>query len=111
MAIMQKGSRCPEDAYRQRASLLSFCVGNSIFLATKLSNRDGNESRRIVEESLKALQVDRLDLLHIHALTTEEDLSMIEAKGGPLDQIVKMRDQKMTRFIGITCHADPAVLR
>src|SRR5882762_628482 len=84
---------------------------DSIFLATKLSSRDGNESRRIVEESLKALQVDRLDLLHIHALTSEEDLARIEAKGGPLDQIVKMRDQKMTRFIGITCHADPSVLK
>src|SRR5258708_23240906 len=84
---------------------------DSIFLATKLTNRDGNESQRIVEESLKALQVDRLDLLHIHALTTEEDLAKIEPKGGPLDQILKMRDQKITRFIGITCHADPTVLK
>jgi predicted aldo/keto reductase-like oxidoreductase len=84
---------------------------DSIFLATKLTNRDGNESQRIVEESLKALQVDHLDLLHIHALTTEDDLAKIEAKGGPLDQILKMRDQKMTRFIGITCHADPTVLK
>jgi predicted aldo/keto reductase-like oxidoreductase len=84
---------------------------DSIFLATKLSNRDGNESQRIVEESLKALQVDRLDLLHIHALTTEDDLANIEAKGGPLEQIMKMRDQKMTRFIGITSHADPTVLK
>jgi predicted aldo/keto reductase-like oxidoreductase len=84
---------------------------DSIFLATKLTNRDGNESQRIVEESLKALQVDRLDLLHIHALTTEEDLAMIEAKSGPLEQIIKMRDQKITRFIGITCHADPTVLK
>ncbi|SPE39128.1 Aldo/keto reductase [Candidatus Sulfopaludibacter sp. SbA3] len=84
---------------------------DKIFLATKLTNRDGAESQRIVEESLKALQVDQLDLLHIHALTTAEDLAKIEAKGGPLDQILKLRDQKVTRFIGITCHADPAVLR
>src|SRR6266478_10154178 len=54
---------------------------DSIFLATKLSNRDGNESQRIVEASLKALQVDAVDLLHIHALTSEEDLAEIEAKG------------------------------
>jgi predicted aldo/keto reductase-like oxidoreductase len=84
---------------------------DSIFLATKLTNRDGNESQRIVEESLKTLEVDRLDLLHIHALTTEDDLAKIEAKGGPLEQIMKMRDQKITRFIGITCHADPTVLK
>src|SRR5262249_19793243 len=57
---------------------------DGIFLATKLSNRNGAESQRIVEESLKALQVDRLDLLHIHSLTSEEDLATIEAKGGVL---------------------------
>ena len=84
---------------------------DGIFLATKLSNRNGDESQRIVEESLKALQVDRLDLLHIHSLTSEEDLATIEAKGGVLDQVRKLRDQKMTRFIGITCHADPVALK
>ena len=84
---------------------------DGLFLATKLSNRDGSESQRIVEESLKALQVDRLDLLHIHSLTSEDDLAKIEKKGGVLDQVRKMRDRKMTRFIGITCHADPVALK
>lgn len=84
---------------------------DSVFLATKLSNRDGGESRRIVEASLKALQVDRVDLLHIHALASADDLAKIEAKGGPLEQVLKMRDEKMTRFIGITCHADPDALK
>jgi uncharacterized protein len=84
---------------------------NGIFLATKLSNRDGGQSQRIVEESLKALQVDSVDLLHIHSLTSEEDLAGIEAKGGVLEQVRKLRDQKMTRFIGITCHADPVALK
>src|SRR5690349_1245400 len=35
---------------------------NTVFLATKLSNRDGSEARRVVEESLRALQVDQIDL-------------------------------------------------
>lgn len=83
----------------------------TVFIATKLSNRDGSESRRVVEESLKALQVDRVDLLHIHALTTADDLAAIEAKGGVLEQLLKFRDEKMTRFIGITSHADPVVMK
>jgi hypothetical protein len=82
-----------------------------IFLATKLTNRDGAQSFRIVEESLKSLQVDHVDLLHIHALLAPEDLAKIEEKGGVLEQVMKMRDQKMTRFIGITCHYDPSVLK
>src|SRR5258708_1584943 len=84
---------------------------NGVFLATKLSNRDGAESFRIVEESLKSLQVDQIDLIHIHSLQTPEDLARIEAKGGVLEQLRKMRDQKMTRFIGITSHYDPTVLK
>jgi predicted aldo/keto reductase-like oxidoreductase len=82
-----------------------------IFLATKLSSRDGAESRRIVEESLRALQVDQVDLIHIHSLTSEDDLASIEAKGGVLEQLMKMRDEKLMRFVGITSHTDPAVLR
>ena len=82
-----------------------------IFLATKLSNRDGNESRRIVEASLKAMQVDQVDLIHIHSLTSLDDLAKIEAKGGVLEQLQKIKAEKMTRFIGITCHADPVALQ
>src|SRR5689334_14016701 len=84
---------------------------SGIFVATKLTNRNGAESRRIVEESLRALQMDQIDLIHIHALTTEDDLAQVEAKGGPLEQLFKMRDEKLTRFVGITSHYDPAVLR
>jgi len=84
---------------------------DNLFLATKLTNRDGRQSRRIVEESLRALRVDSVDLLQIHALTDAADLAAVEAAGGPLDEIRKMRDQKMTRFIGITSHCDPAVLK
>ena len=82
-----------------------------IFLATKLSNRDGSQSERIVEESLKALQVDQIDLIHIHSLASLDDLARIEEKGGVLEQLQKIKSQKMTRFIGITCHADPEALK
>jgi hypothetical protein len=84
---------------------------DSVFLATKVSPRDGAEAAKSFEESLKALQVDRVDLLHIHALTTEDDLAKIEAKDGVLQQILKFREQKMARFIGITSHADPSVMK
>lgn len=82
-----------------------------IFLATKVSARKGDEAMRIIEGSLKRLQTDQLDLLHIHSLTTPEDLAAIEAKDGVLNVIRKLRDQKVTRFIGITSHTDPMVLK
>jgi predicted aldo/keto reductase-like oxidoreductase len=82
-----------------------------IFLADKITSRDGSQTRRLVEQSLKKLNTDHVDLLHIHGLGNAEDLAQIEAKGGLLEQIQKLRDEKMTRFIGVTCHQDPAVLK
>jgi aryl-alcohol dehydrogenase-like predicted oxidoreductase len=84
---------------------------NGIFLVSKVTPRSGDEAKRAMELSLKALDVDRLDLLHIHQLADEDDLAQVEAKGNVLDQLLKFRDQKMTRFIGITSHANPATLK
>ena len=81
-----------------------------IFLATKIGARDGDEARRILEDSLKRLRTDQIDLIHIHSLTGEEDLAKIEAPDGVLKTLYKLRDEKMTRFIGVTSHTDPGVL-
>jgi predicted aldo/keto reductase-like oxidoreductase len=81
-----------------------------IFVATKINKRSGDEAMRVLEGSLKRLQVDQIDLIHIHSLTDEADLAAVEAKGGVLETVQKLRDQKVTRFIGITSHTDPVVL-
>ena len=82
-----------------------------VFVATKVGERKAEEAMRIIEGSLKRLQVDQLDLLHIHSLTDEDDLAAIEAKDGVLNLLYKLRDQKVTRFIGVTCHSFPSVLK
>jgi len=84
---------------------------DGVFLVTKVTPRDGDGAKRAMEQSLKALDVDHVDLLHIHQLEDEDDLAKVEAKGNVLDQLLKFRDQKMTRFIGITSHANPAALK
>ncbi|RXL93511.1 aldo/keto reductase, partial [Citrobacter sp. AAK_AS5] len=75
-----------------------------LFLATKVSERNADLAMRSIEGSLKRLQVDYVDLLHIHALRGDKDLEAIEAPDGVLKTLYKVRDQKMARFIGITCH-------
>jgi aryl-alcohol dehydrogenase-like predicted oxidoreductase len=82
-----------------------------IFLATKINKRKGDEAQRVLEGSLKRLQTDHLDLIHVHSLTDEHDLADIEAPDGVLNVLLKLRDQKVTRFIGITSHTDPVVLK
>ncbi len=82
-----------------------------ITLATKLSARTADEARRQIELSLKRLRTDHLDVLHIHALSGPEDLAAIEKPDGILKAMYEARDQKVTRAIGITCHAAPEALR
>jgi aryl-alcohol dehydrogenase-like predicted oxidoreductase len=82
-----------------------------VFLVTKVQPRNGDEAMRIVEGSLKRLQTDHLDLIHVHALMDADDLQAVEAKDGVLKTLYKLRDQKVTRFIGVTCHNDPHVLK
>jgi uncharacterized protein len=82
-----------------------------VVLATKIAARKGDDAMRQIELSLKRLQTDHVDVLHIHSLTSPEDLAAIEAPDGVLKTMYKVREQKLTRFIGITCHAAPLALQ
>jgi hypothetical protein len=82
---------------------------NGVILATKTSARSYDEVLKRCEASLKRLQTDHLDVLHIHGLGYEEDLEKIEKEGG-VRALRKLRDEKTVRFIGITSHTDPVTL-
>jgi hypothetical protein len=83
-----------------------------VFLATKVPTRSRTRDAalREVEASLKRLQTDHLDLLHLHSLGGEADLAAIEAPDGALKALYDLREQKVTRFIGMTSHTDGAVM-
>jgi uncharacterized protein len=82
-----------------------------VWLTTKVSNRKGDEAMRTIEGSLKRLNTDKIDLIHIHSMTDDADLAAAEAKDGVLNVLYKLRDQKVIRAVGITSHTDPVVLR
>jgi uncharacterized protein len=82
-----------------------------VFLVTKIQERDPDKAMARLEKSFKNLQTDRIDLVHIHSLTTEDDLALIEKKDGVLERLMKMRDGKAIRFVGVTSHTDPTVLK
>jgi predicted aldo/keto reductase-like oxidoreductase len=82
-----------------------------LFLATKINARKYDDAMRILEGSIKRLQTDHVDLIHVHSLTTADDLAEVEAPDGVLKALHKLRDEKVTRFIGVTSHTDPTVLK
>jgi len=82
-----------------------------VFLASKTGNRSCDGAMREVEASLKRLRTDRLDLLQIHGVTEKEDFSKWDASDGVLKALNKLRDQKVTRFIGVTGHENAQAMR
>ena len=81
-----------------------------VFLATKTGERTYEGAMRSVEASLKRLQTDRLDLLQIHGLREKEDLERLGKADGVYVALLKLRDQKVTRFIGVTGHDSADVM-
>jgi aryl-alcohol dehydrogenase-like predicted oxidoreductase len=83
---------------------------NEVFLATKTHDRTRDGSLRLLEESLRLLQTDRLDLWQLHNVRTEEQLDRIFGQGGAIEALQQAREDGIVRFLGITGHYDPATL-
>ena len=83
---------------------------NEVWLATKTGARTYDDVLSRIEESLKRLNTDHVDLLHIHSLQHDDDLEAIE-KNRVMEAMYRVRDQKMARFIGITSHTNPGTLK
>jgi len=81
-----------------------------VWLATKIPDRTRDEFLRRLEASLKRLQTDHVDLVHIHSLGQADDLDKIEAKDGALKGLMEAREQKMARFAGMTSHTNGEIM-
>ena len=81
-----------------------------VWLATKIPDRTRDGFLRRLEASLKRLQTDHVDLVHIHSLGQADDLAKIEAKDGALQGLMQAREQKMARFAGMTSHTNGEVM-
>ncbi|HAL55445.1 MAG TPA: aldo/keto reductase [Bacteroidetes bacterium] len=82
-----------------------------VFLASKTNDRTYDGSMRLLERSLKNLQTDHLDLWQNHNVRTQEDLDKMFAKEGSMKAMAKARDEKIVRFLGISGHYSPFVLK
>ena len=81
-----------------------------VWLATKIPDRTRDGFMRRLEGSLKRLQTNHVDLVHLHSLGQADDLAKIEAPDGCLKAAMEARDQKMARFIGMTSHTNGEVM-
>ena len=77
------------------------------FLMTKVDGRDRATAARQIDESLRRLRTDRIDLLQLHEVIYPQDPDRAFAPGGAIEALVAARDAGKIRFIGFTGHKSP----
>lgn len=81
------------------------------FLACKTTQRTAEGSRKELEESLRLLRTDRVDLYQMHSLNTEEDLATAMGPGGALETFTQAREEGKTRYLGFSSHSAEVALK
>ncbi|HEY2471615.1 MAG TPA: aldo/keto reductase [Terracidiphilus sp.] len=75
------------------------------FLACKTEGRMKDDSRKQLEESLRLLQTDHLDLYQFHALTKMTDLDKVLGPGGAMETMEAAKKEGKIRYIGFSVHS------
>jgi aryl-alcohol dehydrogenase-like predicted oxidoreductase len=82
---------------------------NKVFMMTKNDGRTADEFNKQLEESLKRLQTDHLDLVQFHEIIRYEDPDRIFAESGAAQAALTARKAGKLRYIGFTGHKDPHI--
>jgi predicted aldo/keto reductase-like oxidoreductase len=86
------------DGYRQKA-----------FLMTKIDGQTKQSATQQLEESLRRLQTDHVDLLQFHEVIRETDPARIMGAGGGMEAVLEAKKQGKVRYIGFTGHKSPDI--
>jgi predicted aldo/keto reductase-like oxidoreductase len=82
----------------------------NVFLACKTGKRKKDESRAELEQSLKLLKTDHIDLYQHHAVTSLEDVKTILGPGGAMETFLEARKEGKVRFLGFSAHSVEAAM-
>lgn len=92
------GAALSQAGYRKKA-----------FLMTKIDGRTKQEAAKQLDESLRRLQTDVIDLVQHHEILRFEDPDRVFGEGGAMEALVEARQAGKLRYIGFTGHKDPRV--
>ncbi len=86
------------DGYRAKA-----------FLMTKFDGRSKAAAARQIDESLRRLQTDSVDLMQIHEVIRMSDIERVFAPGGAMEAVTEARKAGKFRYLGFTGHKSPEI--
>ena len=79
-------------------------VRDNVYIATKSHAKTAKELRENLETSLKNLRTDYIDLYQLHNVGLET-YKTLQAPGGPLEELLKIKEEGVARHIGATSHS------
>jgi predicted aldo/keto reductase-like oxidoreductase len=82
-----------------------------LFLTSKSHARDRKGASDHLLETLRNMKTDHLDLWQVHDVRTDDDMEQIFGQRGALEAFVEAKEKGLVRFIGVTGHQDPSIIR
>ncbi len=92
------GKALAQGGYRQKA-----------FLMTKVDGRTKKAAAEQLDQSLKRLRTDTIDLVQLHEIIRDSDPGRCFAPGGAIEALVEAKQAGKLRFTGFTGHKDPTI--
>jgi predicted aldo/keto reductase-like oxidoreductase len=96
-------------SHRWMGAALKNGYRQKVFLMTKIDGRSKAAAKQQIDDSLKDLQVDHIDLLQHHEVLRYEDPDRIFAPGGSMEAMLEAQKAGKIRYIGFTGHKHPQV--
>ncbi len=82
---------------------------DKVFLMTKIDGRDKKTAALQIDESLRRLKTDHIDLMQMHEVIRLDDPDVVFAPGGGMEAMLEAQKAGKVRFLGFTGHKDPFV--
>jgi predicted aldo/keto reductase-like oxidoreductase len=95
----------------ERIGMILKEVRDRVFMVTKTGEREADKARESIELSLKRLQTEYIDMVHVHSVESVEDAEQLGEKGKVLEVLESFRKEGVIRHIGFTGHASSAGMK
>ena len=96
-------------SHRWMGNALQNGYRDKVFLMTKIDGRTKSAAQMQIDESLRDLKVDHIDLVQHHEILRFEDPDRIFAPGGAMEAVVEAKKAGKIRYIGFTGHKNPQI--
>jgi uncharacterized protein len=95
------------NAYRDSEKKIGRALGDvrdKVILATKTIRRDASGAVEQLDNSLRMMKTDYIDIYQLHQISQEKDWEIATGPGGALEAVAKEKEQGKIRYIGVTSH-------